>query len=91
VISLNTLWAFLLSNSVSFWDIENTQKNVNQSEKYYYTKNMLKSAASLSYFLHNTDIYANKPGRPAANFFHTLTDFSGNDEVTRFDGSLNTL
>jgi len=47
---------------------------------------MLKTLTSYSYFLHKIDIYKNKPRRPSANFFDTLTIFSGNDEVTRFDG-----
>ena len=48
---------------------------------------MLKTITSYSYFLLKIDIYKNKPRRPAANFFNTLTIFSGNDEVTRFDGT----
>ena len=48
---------------------------------------MVKTITSYSYFLHKIDIYSNKPRRPAANFFDTLTIFSGNDGVTRFDGT----
>jgi len=40
--SQHTFSAFYLSNSVSFWDLGNTQKNVKQIEKFYETKKIPK-------------------------------------------------
>jgi len=48
---------------------------------------MQKNYTKLNLFLNKIDIYTNKPRMPAAIFFDTLTNFSGNDEVTQFDGT----
>ena len=82
-----TFLAFLLSNFVSSWDQGNTQQNCKQSEKFYETKKILKINPSFTSFLHKNNIYANNPTRPDSSFWGPLTNFSDNDEVTRFDGS----
>ena len=82
----HTFLAFLLSNSVSFCDIGNTQNNVKQNEKFYEAKKIPKIIPIITSFLRKIDIYMNNPTRPVASFWGPLTNFSVNDEVTRFDG-----
>jgi len=66
--SEHTFSAFLLSNSVSFWDLGNTQTPSKQSEKLYETKKTTKIISILTSFLPKIDIYANNPSRPVTRF-----------------------